>query len=161
MLQTGGNSMKPDFKNFRIEYLCQVIDLLDPAVDDYLFVYDYQKDYFYIAPHAVQRFAIEENTFFNATKALAELVYPEDLEMLHENLAELISSDRSIQNIIYRWMSRDGEPIWIESRGYTVRDDSNALLYLVGCINEIGNSLQKADNLSGLLGLPSLRAHLS
>ena len=153
--------MKPDFKNFPSEYLCQVIDLLDPAIDDYLFVYDYKKDYFYIAPHAVQRFDIEENTICNATQALEKLVYPADFKMLHEDFAELVSTKRSIQNITYRWMSKDGEPIWIESRGYAVRDDDNALLYLVGCINEIGNSMQKADNLSGLLGLPSLRAYLS
>ena len=66
--------MKPDFKNFPFEYLRQVIDLLDPAIDDYLFVYDYQKDYFYIAPHAAQRFAIEENAFCTAAQALEKLV---------------------------------------------------------------------------------------
>ena len=153
--------MKPDFKDFPFEYLCQMIDLLDPAVDDYLFVYDRQKDYFYIAPHAVQRFAIEENTFYNATRTLEKLVYPADFKMLHDDLEELVSTGRDIQNITYRWMSKDGEPIWIDSRAYAVYDDGNALLYLVGCINEIGNSLQKADNLSGLLGLPSLREHLS
>ena len=153
--------MKPDFKDFPFEYLCQVIDLLDPAIDDYLFLFDYQKDYFYIAPHAVQRFAMEGNTFCDATKALARLVYPADLKMLHDDLAELASTDRENQNITYRWVSRDGEPIWIESRAYAVRDENNALSYMIGCINEIGNSTQKADNLSGLLGLPSLREYLS
>ena len=68
--------MKADFKNFSLEYLCQVIDILDPTIDDYLFVYNYQKDFFYIAPHAVQRFAIEDNAFYNATKSLEKLVYP-------------------------------------------------------------------------------------
>ena len=153
--------MKTDFKDFPFEYLRQVIDLLDPAVDDYLFVHDCQKDSFYIAPHAVQRFAMEENAFGNATQTLEKLVYPEDLETVREDFAQLVSTDRERQNIAYRWMSREGEPIWIESRAYAVRDSDNALLYLVGCVNEIGNSLQKADNLSGLLGLPSLREHLS
>ena len=137
-----------------------MIDLLDPTTDDYLFVYNYQKDYFYIAPHAVQRFVIEENAFYNATQALEKLVYPTDFERLHEDLSEVISSGR-IQNMTYRWMSKDGEPIWINSRGYVVRDDQNGASYLVGCINEIGETAQKADNLSGLLSLSSLQASLS
>ena len=149
-----------DFKNISFEYLCQVIDILDPTTDDYLFVYDYPKDYFYIAPHAMQRFAIESNAFDNATQALEKLVFPADFKKLHEDLAEIIASDR-IQNITYRWMSKDGEPIWINSRGYSVRDDSQGILYLVGCINEIGKTVQKADNLSGLLSLSSLQAYLS
>ena len=153
--------MKPDFKNISLEYLCQVIDILDPTTDDYLYVYSYQKDFFYIAPHAVQRFAIEKNAICDARRAMVNLVYPADLAMLHEDLQELVSSDRSIQNITYRWMSKEGEPIWINSRGYTVRDDQNEALYLFGCINEIGETTQKADNLSGLLSLSSLQAYLS
>ena len=150
-----------DFKNFSLDHFLQMIDILDPSTDDYLFVYDYQKDYFYIAPHAVQRFAIEENAIFGAMQSLEKLVYPEDFQMLHDDFAELRSSDRSDQNITYRWMSKAGEPIWINSRGYVMRDDQSVAMYLVGCINEIGESAQKADNLSGLLGLPSLREHLS
>ena len=153
--------MKVDLKNFSLEYLCQVIDILDPTTDDYLFVYNYQKDFFYIAPHAVQRFAIEDNAVSNAAQVLEHLVYPPDFEMLHADLLELKSSARKIQNITYRWMSKDGEPIWINSRGYTVRDENNEALYLVGCINEIGETTQKADNLSGLLSLSSLQAYLS
>ena len=153
--------MEIDFKSFSLDYICQVIDILDPTTDDYLFVYDYQKDYFYIAPHAVQRFAIEENAIFGAMQSLEKLVYPEDFQMLHDDFSELRFSDRNDQNISYRWMSKAGEPIWINSRGHVVRDDRNVALYLVGCINEIGESSQKADNLSGLLGLPSLRAYLS
>ena len=150
-----------DFKNFSLDYLLKVIDIFDPTTDDYLFVYDYQKDYFYIAPHATERFAIEENVIVNAMRSLEKLVYPEDLQRLHDDFAELKSSDRNDQNIYYRWMSKTGEPIWINSRGYVVRDEGNGALYLVGCINEIGESAQKADNLSGLLGLPSLRAYLA
>ena len=153
--------MEMDFKNFSLDYLLKVIDIFDSTTDDYLFVYDYQNDYFYIAPHAIQRFAIEENVIFSAMKTLEKLVYPEDLQMLHNDFSELKSSDRSNQNIAYRWMSKAGEPVWINSRGYVMRDDQNVALYLVGCINEIGESTQKADNLSGLLSLPSLQAYLS
>ena len=153
--------MKPDFNHFSIESLRQVIDLFDPTTDDYLFVYDLQKDLFYIAPHATERFAMDANTVDHATKALEKLVYPPDLEILHDDMEELKSTNRKIQNLSYRWMSKGGEPVWINSRGYVVRNDSNEVAYLVGCINEIGESAQKADNLSGLLSISSLQAYLS
>ena len=153
--------MKVDFKNFSLEYLCQMIDILDPTTDNYLFVYDYQKDYFYMAPHAVQRFAVEDNAICGAMHGLEKLVYPEDSQILYDDFAELKSSDRNIQNITYRWLSKAGEPIWINSRGYVVRDDQNVALYLVGCINEVGETTQIADNLSGLLSLSSLQEYLS
>ena len=149
-----------NFTNFSLEYLCQVIDILDATTDDYLFVFDYQQDFFYIAPHAVKRFALEENAVYHATKSLAKLVYPEDLGVLHADMDEIVTSGR-IQNITYRWMSKDNEPVWINSRGYTLRDAKNDALYLVGCINEIGRTEHKADNLSGLLGIGSLEAYLS
>ena len=150
-----------DFKNFSLDYLLQVIDIFDTTTDDYLFVYDYRKDNFHIAPHATGRFAIEGNVIYSAMSSLEKLVYPEDLQRLHDDFSQLKASGRSNQNITYRWLSKAGEPIWINSRGYVVRDDQNAALYLVGCINEVGESTQKADNLSGLLGLSSLRAYLS
>ena len=149
------------FNNFSLEHYLQTIDILDSATDNYLFVYDYRNDNFHIAPHATQRFAIEERVIYNATTSLEKLVYPEDLQMLHDDFANLKSSDRSHQNIIYRWVSKTGDPIWINSRGYVVRDDQNTPLYLVGCINEAGDSAQKAYNLSGLLGLSSLQKSLS
>ena len=156
-----GKAIEVNFKNFSLEYLCRMIDVLDPATDNYLFVYDYQKDYFYLTPHAVQRFAIEDHAFHDATKSMAKLVYPEDAKILYDDFAALKSSEREIQNITYRWMSKTGEPIWINSRGHVIRDDQKTALYLVGCINEVGETTQKADNLSGLLSLSSLQAYLS
>lgn len=51
----------------------------------------------------------------------------------------------------YRWLDLNREPVWINCRGYIVRDDQQEPIYLIGCINEIGNR-QKADNITGLLG---------
>ena len=152
--------MKVDMKNISMAYLCQMIDILDPATDDYLFVYDYRNDYFYIAPHAVERFDIEDNAIHNAIEVMATLVYPDDSALLQEDFQALKCSDRMSQNITYRWLSKSGEPIWINSRGYVMRNEQKEALYLIGCINEVGETTQKADNLSGLLSLSSLQAYL-
>ena len=51
-------------------------------------------------------------------------------------------------------------PIWIHCKGYLVRDDNMKPLYMIGCINEIGER-QKADNVSGLLGESGFREYMN
>ena len=152
--------MNVDWKSFSMDQLCRMIDVLDPSTNNYLFVYDYQKDYFYIAPHAVERFAIEDNAIHNAMEAMSSLVYPDDSELLREDFASLKCSERTSQDVTYRWVSKAGEPIWINSRGHVLRDEQQTALYLIGCINEVGETTQMADNISGLLSLSSLQALL-
>ena len=153
--------MKPDFKNISVEALCKVIDLLDPSMDDYLYVYDCQNDLFYMSPHAVQRFAITENAIQEASKTLRRFVYSEDIDGAVENLDALLASEDNYYNRTYRWLSKKGEPVWLNVRGYVVRDDNKNVMYLAGCINEIGKTSQKADNLSGLLSVNSLKSFLA
>lgn len=50
-------------------------------------------------------------------------------------------------------------PVWIQCKGYLVRDDNMKPLYMIGCINEIGER-QKADNVSGLLGEKGFREYM-
>ena len=59
---------------------------------------------------------------------------------------------KHFHNLQYRWLGLDGQPIWINCRGRTVNDENGNPMCMVGCINEIG-AKQKADNVSGLLGL--------
>lgn len=152
--------MKADFKNISTDALCNLIDLLWETMDDYLYVYDYHQDLYYISPHAAQRFALPGNSFHNVLAVLGQVVYPEDLPKLTEELVELRTSARCTHNMLYRWLSKDGQPIWINCRGYVVREDDGHAKYLVGCINEAGK-VQKADNLSGFLGNSSLQVFLS
>ena len=49
-------------------------------------------------------------------------------------------------------------PVWIQCKGYLVRDDNMKPLYMIGCINEIGER-QKAYNVSGLLGEKGFREY--
>lgn len=59
----------------------------------------------------------------------------------------------------YRWLDREGHPVWINCRGRVLNDADGRPHFLVGCINEIGQK-QKADNVSGLLGESSLSAYV-
>lgn len=151
--------MKTDFKGISTESLCEVIELLWETMDDYLYVYDYQKDFYFISPHAAERFQLKDYAFHDVLSTLKELVYPEDFPKLQADLLDIRTTDRCTHNMLYRWLSKEGHPLWINCRGYIVRDDQGKAMYMVGCINEAGK-VQKADNLSGFLGSSSFQLYL-
>ncbi len=140
--------------------LCRFIEMLDSSMDDYLYAYDYANDYYFISPHAVDRFSIPGYSFHDIVRGHKLFVHPDDLPKLEEELRDLAQTDRCTHNMLYRWLSKNNEPVWINCRGHVFRDDNKKALYLVGCINEIGLR-QKADNISGLLGTSSFQSFLA
>ena len=38
------------YNEISVEQFCQVIDLLHPCMDDYLYIYDFLNDFFYVTP---------------------------------------------------------------------------------------------------------------
>lgn len=147
--------MSPQLKNSFLEEICEIIELLSPSMDDYLYVLDFQNDFYYISHQATERFAMEDNAFHNLVENHKKFVYPDDLPALQKELAGLVSGKQMMHNMVYRWISKDGEPIWINCRGQVIREEGKTL-YMVGCINEVGTR-QIADNVSGLLGESGLK----
>ncbi len=151
----GGIYLSQKFENITINQICDIIDLMHPCMDDYIYVYDLENDFYYISPAAVKRFKMPDYQFNNVTETLKSFVYPPDFPGLQKDLYEVLAGKKEFHDMQYQWMSVNDEPIWINCRGYVLRRD-NVPIYMIGCINEIGIE-QKADNISGLLGLSSLQ----
>ena len=66
------------------------------------------------------------------TKELKEFVYKEDYPLLKAELDDLLNTDRNTHNMEYRWLDLNREPVWINCRGYIVRDDQQKPIYLIG-----------------------------
>ena len=142
-----------------VSQICKMIDLLNPCMDDYVYVYDLVEDFYYISPSATERFCLPASTFHDVVANHAKFVYEPDLTALQDDLAELIEGKKDSHNLHYRWLSINREPIWINCRGQVIRQDGKPL-YMIGCINETGKR-QQADNVSGLLGISHLKALIS
>ena len=155
---TGGVPMSHDFQYITVDMLCDIIDLFRPSMDDYLYVFDFINDFYYISPQATQRFSLPGTSFHQVVENHGKFVYPPDSELIMNDLKDIVAGRKNFHNLQYRWLDTQGHPVWINCRGYVVRDDEKAL-YMAGCINEIGTK-QKADNVSGLLGESSLVSYL-
>jgi len=138
----------------------EVINILSPSVDNYLYVMDIKNDIYFISANAMERFSIQKQEFHNVMETLMKFVYPSDIEILQEDLNQLLRREKNFHNLQYRWVSKEGNAVWINCRGSVISDEEGELKFLVGCINEIGEK-QKADNVSGLLGESSLQEEIS
>ena len=139
--------------------LCDIIDKFAPCMNDYLYAYDITNDTYYISEKAVERFALPSNLFHEVVQAHETFVYADDVAMLTEDLGKMLCGEKESHNIKYRWIGRDGQPIWINCRGRIYLLGERKEKFLLGCINEIG-ARQAADNVSNLLGENTFKEHL-
>lgn len=150
------DTMMNSFSREQMEY---IVELFNPCMDDYLYVFDLQKDCYKISKHATERFLLPGDNFDDAAKAHHTFVYSEDQSRLDDEFRRIMSGEIVFHNMHYRWLDRAGKPVWINCRGRVLNDADGKPHFLVGCINEIGQK-QKADNVSGLLGESSLSAYV-
>lgn len=127
------------------------IRILNPCMNDYLYVFDLKEDYYVISKHATERFMLPSDKFYNATKKHEDFVYPEDISMLCKEIKLIKEGKKKFHDMKYRWLDKHNNPVWINCRGSVLFDENTQPHYLVGCINEIGVK-PEADNVSGLLG---------
>ena len=151
--------MDPIMNSFSREQMEYIVELFNPCMDDYLYVFDLQKDCYKISKHATERFLLPGDNFDDAAKAHHTFVYSEDQSRLDDEFRRIMSGEIVFHNMHYRWLDRAEKPVWINCRGRVLNDADGKPHFLVGCINEIGQK-QKADNVSGLLGESSLSAYV-
>ncbi len=142
--------MKETKGSYMYEIIRGAIDAFDECMNDYLFIYAVREDLYYISPKATKRFPIEKPEFTDALEEHAKFVYPEELQMLMDDLAQLVAGVKTEHNLVYRWLDRNRKPVWINCRARIILDEDKKPQFLVGCINEIGTK-PLADNVSGLL----------
>lgn len=133
------------------EDYCMIASQFGACMNDYLYVCDIQQDCYYITERALDRFILPGNTFHNVLPTHRLFVYEEDLPLLLKDLKLMLSGEKTVHNMQYRWIGKDGSPIWINCKGRVLKDEEGTPRIFLGCINEIGNE-QRADNTSGLLG---------
>ena len=133
----------------------KLMEAISKSMDDFLYIFDIQNSKLELSEAAVDRFMIPGRFLDDPLSA----VYEEDREMLMKDLSEVAAGKEKTHDLHYRWLDKEGRPVWINCRGVVVDDDEGNPAYLVGCLNETGNQ-QRADNVTGLLGGSEFRTYL-
>ena len=147
------------FKLFGEQTADILFEIITECMDDYLYIFDLQNNIFEISQSAVERFNIPSNILTDMSNEVMKVVYEEDREMLAKHLADICEGRENVHNLHYRWLDKEGRPVWINCRGIVINDQQGKAEYLIGCLNETGNK-RRADNVTGLLGGPEFLAYL-
>lgn len=143
------------------EHTAEILfEIITESMDDYLYIIDLQENTMEISQSAADRFMISRCIIGDAHSALMNVVYEGDRIMFEKHLADISAGKEKIHNLHYRWIDKNGLPVWINCRGIVIDDNEGHARYLVGCINETGNK-RRADNVTGLLGGPEFAAYLN
>lgn len=128
-----------------------LLEIIAECMDDYLYVFDLQNNKMEISQSALDRFKISETHMRNAMQEIMSAVYEEDRVMLAKHMQAVMDGKEKVHDIHYRWLDKNGLPVWVNCRGVVIDDEDGKPGYLVGCLNETGNQ-RRADNVTGLLG---------
>lgn len=128
-----------------------LLEIIAECMDDYLYVLDLQNNKMEISQSALDRFMISETHMRNAKQEIMSAVYEEDRAMFAKHMQAMMDGKEKLHDIHYRWLDKNGLPVWVNCRGVVLDDEDGKPGYLVGCLNETGNQ-QRADNVTGLLG---------
>lgn len=107
--------------NEEFEYIMEVFGR---CTDDYLFLLDLDKNEYSISKGALEKFNLPSAHFSNATKVLGQVIHPEDMDALVEDLEDLRQGDRTGHDMEYRWVDREGRTVWISCRGTVIREEA-------------------------------------
>ena len=112
-----------------------LFEIITECVDDYLYIFDLQNDVLEISQSAVKRLNITSNIITNASNEIMKSVYEEDRKMLVKNLADICEGREKIHDLHYRWLDKEGLPVWINCRGIVIDDKQGNAEYLVGSMS--------------------------
>ena len=136
-----------------------LLEIIAECMDDYLYVLDLQNNKMEISQSALDRFMISETYMRNAKQEIMSAVYEEDRAMFEKHMQAVMDGKEKVHDIHYRWLDKNGLPVWVNCRGVVIDDEDGKPGYLVGCLNETGNQ-RRADNVTGLLGGMEFCAYL-
>ena len=128
-----------------------LLEIIAECMDDYLYVLDLQNNKMEISQSALDRFMISETYMRNAKQEIMSAVYEEDRAMFEKHMQAVMDGKEKVHDIHYRWLDKNGLPVWVNCRGVVIDDEDGKPGYLVGCLNDTGNQ-RRADNVTGLLG---------
>ena len=126
----------PVYSQERIKNYLNVLSILSKSTDSYLYLWDIARDENWFFGGIDRDFAIRENGKpMNKTSDMEAIIYPADRKMLLDDLKLIAEGKKQVHNMDYRWMNRNGEPVWISCRGTVINDDKGKPFVMIGMVS--------------------------
>ena len=127
----------PVYSEERIKNYLNVLKILCKSTDSYLYLWDINRDEIRFYGDVDRDYALRKPGSQTSTVAgLEDIVYPADRAALREDLKQIMDGHKTIHDLDYRWVNRQGEPVWINCRGTVIPDDKGRPFVMIGRVSD-------------------------
>ena len=127
----------PVYSEERIKNYLNVLRILCKSTDSYLYLWNINKDESWFFGDVDKEYALrKKGSATNTTAEMVNIIYPADRAALQEDLAKIMAGEKSVHDMDYRWMNRQGEPVWINCRGTVIPDDKGKPFVMIGRVSD-------------------------
>lgn len=110
---------------------------INQTTDDFLFAYDIPNDQVQFFGPIDERFNIRNpGNSTNTFEDLLEVVHPADRKMLLLDVEEVRRGTVDSHDSNFRMLNKNGEPVWVNSRGKILHDENGAPYVMIGRVSE-------------------------
>ena len=115
-----------------------VLETISISMDAMLYVYDLRNDANWFFGDAVRNYTLRNcGKEFNTLAEVLENIYPPDRDAVKADMQRVAAGEKAVHDMEYRWMNRDGQPVWVSSRGNVINGDDGKSSYMVGRVSEM------------------------
>lgn len=119
------------------ETALKLIETVNRATDDYLFVWDIGADKRWFFGDIDKHYDIRKNgSDTNSTPEMLKIIHPADSKAVLKSLKQIAAGEKDTHNMDYRWINRKGKTVWINCHGTVIRDSENRPHLMIGRVSE-------------------------
>ena len=123
--------------NDGFETTLKLIDTINRSTDDYLFIWNIPEDKRWFFGEIDKKYDVRNNgSAVNSTDEMMQVIYPADRPAVLKSLNEIATGKKDIHNMDYRWVTRDGQKVWINCHGTVIKDEEGNPHLMMGRVSE-------------------------
>ncbi len=127
----------PVYCEERIRNYLNVLSIISKSTESYLYLWDMTRDENWFFGKIDENYAIRpKGQLMNKMEDMVNIVYPDDREMLKNDLRQIAAGVKGTHDMIYRWVNRQGEIVWINCRGTVIYDDEGNPFVMIGRVSD-------------------------
>ncbi len=138
MPEAGADTITSGSYSDEIYSYIKVLKHMSCNTDDILYLADLQNDANWFIGDVENKYKLRDcGREYNTLAEVLENVYPPDRNEIKDDIMRMVRGEKTVHDMEYRWMTRDGEPVWVSCRGNIVKDADGNSRYMIGRVSEV------------------------
>lgn len=120
-----------------VETTLKLVDAISHTTDDFFFIWEIKEDINRFFGDVNKRYDLKlDKDGTNSTDAMLDIIYPADRKAVTEDLKAIANGEKDTHNLNYRWVTKDGQRVWINCHGNVIKDKDGNPFVMIGRVSE-------------------------